>query len=175
VEPTARQFESLEQEIPLRAVTPEGTVSCDQLAPPSAELMMAGPLDVVPRATQVNASGHVIAARPAMSPGMTSGDHEDPPFVVPMMLGDWEVDELIAWHMVVLGQATPTSVPVPDGAGSTVQLAPPFVVPMMAPAPKSPYPTAVQFETLGHEIPFSPSTPSGTGSDVQLCPLFEEL
>jgi hypothetical protein len=71
-EPTARQLESLVQEIPLRAVTPDGTVSCDQLAPPFAVLMMAGPLAVVPRAMQVSASGHVMAARLAMSPGMTS-------------------------------------------------------------------------------------------------------
>jgi hypothetical protein len=88
VEPTARQLESLEQEIPLRAATPEGTVSCDQVVPPFVVLMMAGPLDVAPSATQVEASGHVIAARSTMSPGMTSGDHEDPPFVVPTMLGD---------------------------------------------------------------------------------------
>ena len=88
VEPTARQLESLEQEIPLRAVTPEGTVSCDHLAPPFAVLMMEGPLGVAPSATQVDASGQAIASRPTMSPGMTSGDHEDPPFVVPTMLGD---------------------------------------------------------------------------------------
>ena len=88
MEPTAKQLESLEQEIPLSAVTPEGTVSCDHLAPPFAVLMMEGPLGVEPSATQVDASGQAIASRPTMSPGMTSGDQEDPPFVVPMMLGD---------------------------------------------------------------------------------------
>jgi hypothetical protein len=81
---------------------------------------------------------------------------------VPMMLGGSAVDELTAWQAVVVGQATPSIVPVPDGTDSAFQLAPPSTVPMMAPVSKSPNPTAVQFETVGQARPSIPLTCVGT-------------
>jgi hypothetical protein len=101
--------------------------------------------------------------------GASSTVHEAPPFVVPMMLGEFgpEANLLAARQFEGLEHETAVRRPTPAGRGSVDQLEPPLVVPITSGLPKMPNPTAVHTELVAQEIPFSPLTSGGMVCAVQ--------
>jgi hypothetical protein len=66
-------------------------IDCDtQVWPPFVVARMAapGPGDAVPIAVQCDGSAHAMPVKVPTVAGEASSDHEEPPFVVPMMLGE---------------------------------------------------------------------------------------
>jgi hypothetical protein len=164
-EPTAMHDVVLTQETPLSALTPAGGVWVVQVPPPLLVPRIAtpGPPEDEPTAVQSAWLEHETAVKLATVPGIVSCDHDAPPLVVAMMLGEAEPNLLTAWHVDALTQSTPVRTPTPEGTGSVVQVAPPFDVPITMGLPKMPKPTAVQSESDGQVIPFSPLTVAGIG------------
>jgi hypothetical protein len=108
-------------------------------------------------------STHAIAVKSLTVVGASSIVHEAPPFVVPMMLGEFgpEAELLTDWHAEMLEHETAVRRPTPVGIGSIAQLDPPFTVPINSGLPKMPNPTAVQLEVEAQDMPLSPFTWGG--------------
>ena len=90
--PMARQVVSLGQVMALSApVYPLGTDCGVQVWPPSvvARMEAPGPGDAEPTAVQCIVSAHAMPVKLVTVLGASSTVHEEPPFVVPMMLGEF--------------------------------------------------------------------------------------
>jgi hypothetical protein len=90
--PTARQVVSFGQVMALSAPTyPLGTGCGVHVWPPSvvARMVAPGPGDAEPIAVQCVVSAHAMPVKLVTVLGASSTVHEEPPFVVPMMLGEF--------------------------------------------------------------------------------------
>jgi hypothetical protein len=85
---------TLEHEIPLSALIPAGGVLGSQVPPPSVVFTMAtpGPPEEEPIAVQVIELEHEIPVKFATVAGMVSIVQDVPPLLVPMMLGEPELN-----------------------------------------------------------------------------------
>jgi hypothetical protein len=90
--PTARQVVPLGQATALRAPRyPLGTGCGVHVWPPSvvARMEAPGPGDAEPTTVQCIVSAHAMPVKLVTVLGASSTVHEEPPFVVPMMLGEF--------------------------------------------------------------------------------------
>ncbi|HUE06078.1 MAG TPA: hypothetical protein VMP41_01545 [Acidimicrobiales bacterium] len=161
--PAARQVVSLGHAMPSSPpVYPVGTDCGIQVWPPFvvARIEAPGPGDAEPTAVQCIVSAQAMAVKSLTVVGASSTVHEAPPFVVPMMLGEFgpEADLLTAWHAEMLEHEMAVRRPTPVGIGSVSQLDPPLTVPINSGLPKMPNPTALQTVVVAQAIPFSPLT-----------------